>query len=219
MNRSLARLALIALLAAVVTGCSGTSTKFAGTWLNPDYTDAHVDDVLVIAVAESDVNRRIYESALVEHLQANGVTAHQSAALLPSKEMLTKEEVVKVIEEKGIDAVLVSRLVDINEKETYVPPSTYVSGGYYPGYGAPYYGSYYGYYSTGYSVVTSPGYTYTDVTVTLETNLYDAKTEAIAWSGQSQTFNPNDVNDVITPTTRMIVDKLIDDGLVDPKKE
>ena len=208
--------ALIAVLAVALAGCSGTSTKFAGTWLNPDYSDAELDDVLVIAIAESGTNRRVYESALVSHLNEAGVTAYQSASLLPTEEMLTKEEVVKLIDEKQIDAVIVTRLLDISEKETYVPPSTYVSA--YPSYGYPYYGSYYGYYSHGYSVVTSPGYTYTDVTVTLETNLYDARNENIVWSGQSQTFNPNDVNDVIRPTTRMIVDQMIDEGLIDPKK-
>jgi hypothetical protein len=66
--------------------------------------------------------------------------------------------------------------------------------------------------------VHNPGYTYTNVTVTLETNLYDASNENIVWSGRSATFNPGDVRDVINPTAKLIVQNLIDEGLVQPKK-
>jgi len=58
---------------------------------------------------------------------------------------------------------------------------------------------------------------YENVTVSLETNLYDASTETLVWSGQSATFNPNNVADVIKPTTRLIVNTLVDEGLIKSK--
>ena len=91
--------------------------------------------------------------------------------------------------------------MDVDRKDVYVPPTTYVSS--YPSYGYPYYGSWYGYYSHGYTVTHDPGYTYEKVTVSLETNLYNASDEAIIWSGQSQTFDPKGVDDVIGPTVGM----------------
>jgi len=166
MNRYL----LIVLSLTALSACSSGGTKFVGTWANPEYKSATLDNVVVIAVAENQVSRGMFESTLVGHLQDSGVTAYQSITLLPTEEMLTKEQVGAVIREKGIKAVIVTRLVDIQEKEEYVPPSTTVYGGY-PSYGYPYYGSYYGYYSHSYEVVHNPGYTYTNVTVTLEIDI------------------------------------------------
>ena len=208
---------VLSLALVVLVGCGGGGTQFAATWVNPDYQDKLVDDVLVIAVADTESGRRMWEAAMAGHLLAHGVTAYQSSQLIQKKEMLTREEIGAVIQEKGIEGVIVTRILDVNETENYVPPST-MTVSTYPSYGYPYYGSYYGYYSHGYSTVTSPGYTYTDVTVTLETNLYDASNETIVWSGQSQTFNPSNAQqDIVVPTTRMIIDELVADGLVDKK--
>jgi hypothetical protein len=207
-------------LIALVLACGG-GTKFVGTWVNPEYQGATVDDVLVIGVGKDQVARGMYESALASHLQESGVTAHQSITVLPTADMLTKEQVVAIIQDKGIEGVIVTRVIDVQETEEYVPPSTtvYSGPGYgYPSYGRPYYGSYYGYYSQSYEVTHTGGYTYTNVTVTLETNLYDASDESIVWSGRSETFNPNEVGDIIKPTAKMVVDQLIDEGLIHPKK-
>ena len=197
----------------LILGCS-SSTQFSASWTNPDYLDpTPPKSILVIGVAENQANRRMYEAALAQRLEEHGVTAYQSVMLLPTSEKLQKEDVVAAVKEKNIDAVLVTRVLDINRQKNYVPPSTTVYSAY-PGYGHAYYGSYYGYYHHSYSVVTSPGYTYTDVTVILETNLYDASNESIAWSGQSATFNPEDVHEVIGPTAKLIVNKLIEEGFI-----
>jgi hypothetical protein len=63
-----------------------------------------------------------------------------------------------------------------------------------------------------------PGYTYEKVTVVLETNLYDASSGDIIWSGQSNTLDPGGVNDVIEPTTALIVEELVVNKLLHPKK-
>lgn len=216
MKRSLILIALALSLAA----CSSTGTKFVSDWANPDFKGKTLEDVMVIGVSEKDGARRMFEGSLAAEFQKAGVNAVQSVTLLPTTSMLTKEDVEKVLKEQNIDAVIVTRLLDISQTENYVPPSTTVVGGYgYPGYGGAYYGSYYGYYSTSYSTVTSPGYTYTETTVSLETNLYDASTEALVWSGQSATFNPDSVQDVVTPTAKQIVDHLIQNGFVNPKKK
>jgi hypothetical protein len=165
-------LVLTGLLA--LSACGG-NTKFTGTWTNPDYAQSQqVDDVLVVAVSENQTNRRIFESALVRELQSQGIMAWPSTEFHAAVEQLPKEKAEALIAENGIEAVIVTRLLDISRKDVYVPPTTYVSS--YPGYGNPYYGNWYGYYSHGYTVSHDPGYTYEKVTVVLETNLYDAST-------------------------------------------
>jgi hypothetical protein len=200
----------------LVAACGG-GTQFSGTWTNPDYAEKQdVDDVMVVAVAQSETNRRMFETELADKLQKQGITAHPSTQFHPDAQQLTEEQVKTLIEERGIEAVIVTRLLDVDRKDVYVPPTTYVSS--YPSYGSPYYGSYYGYYSHGYTVSHDPGYSYEKVTVTLETNLYDASTGDIIWSGQSNTFDPNGIQDVIGPTAQIIVEELVSRKLLHPKK-
>lgn len=200
----------------LVAACGG-GTKFAGTWTNPDYAQKqNVDDVLVLAIADNETSRRMFETELSNALEKQGLTAHPSTQFHPQAEQLSEEDAEALIKERGIEAVIVTRLLDVDRKDVYVPPTTYVSS--YPSYGRPYYGSYYGYYSYGYNVSQSPGYSYETVTVTLETNLYDAATGDIIWSGQSNTLDPSGVQEVIGPTVQIIVEELVSQKLLHPKK-
>jgi len=218
MNLSKSCRALIAglLLTGLLTGC-GSSTKFTGTWTNPDYASSqNVDDVMVVGIAPNETSRRIFETQMVAELERQGLRAWPSTQFHPAVDQLSREKAEALIAEHGIEAVIVTRLVDVDRKDVYVPPTTYVSS--YPTYGAPYYGSWYGYYSYGYTVTHDPGYTYEKVTVVLETNLYDAASGDIIWSGQSNTLDPSGVNDVIGPTVALIVDELVANKLLHPKK-
>ena len=199
----------------LVAACGG-GTKFAGTWTNPDYAEKQeVDDVLVLAIAENETNRRMFETELATALEKQGITAYPSTRYHPHAEQLSEEAAQALIDENGIEAVIVTRLLDIDRTDVYVPPTTYVSS--YPSYGRPYYGSYYGYYSYGYTVAHDPGYSYEKVTVTLETNLYDADNGEIIWSGQSNTFDPGSTQDLIGPTVQIIVEELVSRKLLHPK--
>ena len=201
----------------LVAACGG-GTKFAGTWTNPEFEGKQeVDDVLVLAIAENETSRRMFETELATALEKQGITAHPSTQFHPQAEQLSEEAADALIKERGIEAVIVTRLLDVDRKDVYVPPTTYVSS--YPSYGRPYYGSYYGYYSYGYTVSHDPGYSYETVTVTLETNLYDAATSDIIWSGQSNTFDPGSVQDVVGPTVQIIVEELVSRKLLHPKKK
>ncbi|RKZ14600.1 hypothetical protein DRQ53_11140 [bacterium] len=210
-------LGLVMLFAVLSLAACGGGTKFSGTWTNPEFAGMQeVDQVLVVAVADNDNSRRMFETELTNRLNKQGITAYPSVQFHDSIEQMAKDHIQRLIDENGIEAIIVTRLVDVNREEVYVPPSTYVSS--YPSYGSPYYGSYYGYYSHGYSVSHSPGYSYEKVTVSLETNLYDASDEALIWSGQSNTFDPGSVQDVIGPTAQIIVEELVGRKLLHPKK-
>lgn len=201
----------------LVFGACGGGTSFSGTWTNPEYAQSQtVDDVLVVAVAHNEASRRMFESELARGLESQGIRAWPSTQFHPAVDQLPKEKAEALIAENGIEAVIVTRLLDVDRKDIYVPPTTYVSS--YPSYGSPYYGNWYGYYSYGYRVTSDPGYTYEKVTVVLETNLYDASTGDIVWSGQSNTLDPGSINDVIGPTVDIIVEELVANKLLHPRK-
>jgi hypothetical protein len=214
------RLFMATMLGALLfcAGCGGTGTQFSATWTSPDYAQMQdVDEVLVVAATATEVRRRIFEDTLVSKLQNEGISAYPSTQFYESVDQLDEEEVEALIKERGIEAVIVTRVINIDRKDVVVPPSTTVSG--YPSYGSPYYNSWYGYYSHGYAVTHDPGYTYEELTVSLETNLYDTANGKLIWSGQSESFNPSSTQDVIGPTTEIIVNELVDQKLLSPRKE
>ena len=110
-------------------GCSGgPGTQFSATWTSPDYTQMQdVDEVLVVAVTATEVRRRIFEDSFVSKLQNEGISAYPSNQFSESVDQMDEEEVEALIKERGIEAVIVTRVLDIDRKEVVVPPSTTIT--------------------------------------------------------------------------------------------
>ena len=79
------------------------------------------------------------------------------------------------------------------------------------GYG---YGGYYGFYGTTYAAVHTPGYFDTNTTLTLESNLYSVATNELVWTGQSETIDPNSIEDARESVTAAVAQKLKAERLI-----
>jgi hypothetical protein len=143
---------------------------------------------------------------IVAQLESTGVEAISSedAIAMPADLKLKKETILKAIDQFKNDAVIVTHLIDKGEKEI----NTRV--------GHPHRG-YYGFYLNRYSYVYDPGYSSTRTTLRLETNLYDAKTEKLIWSGQSKTWTKDSKNQIINDVIKVVINDLQNDKLISPK--
>ena len=187
-------------LGILLHGCA--STKVAETWVNDSYTGGPVSDVLVIGVTNQETIRRTFENKFVQELNAIGVEAVSSADALAiqADQKVEKEDVLKVVEKYGNDAVLITHLVSEDKIKVYHPPR--------------YYGDYYGYYGYAYDFSHQPGYYTTDTIVSLETNLYDVKTEKPIWSGQSRTWNPSSDKKLIDEVIKTVIKSMQENNLL-----
>ena len=79
---------------------------------------------------------------------------------------------------------------------------------------APYHNSFDGYYGHVGGYVYEPGYYRRHTYVKLETNLYDAGSEALVWSMQSETIDPSSVQKLIDAQIRIVVKRLKVQGLL-----
>ena len=75
-------------------------------------------------------------------------------------------------ERLGVDAVFVTHVVGVEEKEEYIAPTT----AYIPGPEHQYLGRH---YSTVYSNVHQPGFSIKSQNIRLQNNLYETKTEKL----------------------------------------
>ena len=204
--------ALLASSVFMLVSC--TNTKISQSWVEPGIKKSY-NDLLIIGIAESEQNRRAYESYFVEALREKGTEAEASYKLIKSSEKMERDTIVKAIEGLEIDGVIMTHMTAVDEETIYRPGMGYSTMGYggYGGYG----GGMYGYYPHVNNYVHSPGYYTTHETYTLETNLYDVKTEELVWSARSRTFSPESVDEVIVDLTKLLIKDLSDKNLIKNK--
>ncbi|HET9325835.1 MAG TPA: hypothetical protein VFQ05_03605 [Candidatus Eisenbacteria bacterium] len=178
--RSSVRLSLAVFSLAWLASCTA-STELTNSWTDPTAANRSFKKIAVVGVTPKTSARRIYEDTFAQELQSRGITPVTSYSFA-GEGQLDKDAAVAKLKELGVDAVIVTRLIDQETYQTYYPPT-------YSAVAAPsaYYGGWYGYYSMGYSYMSTPGYTEENKVFRLETNLYDVTNDKLAWSGLTQT--------------------------------
>lgn len=203
---------------AIVACAKGAATSFSQSYRNPGYQDTVFDNVLVIGVAQNQESRRAFESALVSAIVSEGGRSVASIDVLPHDEKLSEDELHAVIQQGGYDGVLLTRLLSVDKDTDYTPPKKYNNPQtrYYPsGWGYGYgYGGYYGFYGTTYAEVHEPGYFDTSTTLKLETNLYSVATNELVWTGQSETVDPESIDDARHSIAQAVAQKLKAERLI-----
>ncbi len=191
------------LLTGLILGACA-STRPILEWRDEGFS-GQLNHILVIAAMDEVTHRHSIEDGYVEALTAIPVTAVPSYTLIDNDLELSRETVDAAIEGQGFDAVLVTRLLGVEEVEEYQPPVTY-----------DHYRSYHRYYqrSLDYS---SPGYYRKYKILRLETNLYDTATQELIWSMQSETIDPSAPQDVIKAQIILTIERLTQAGLIAAK--
>ena len=131
--RQVSKISLLLGMLLLVGSCA--NTKITQSWVEPDNKKVY-KNLLVIGVAESQQNRRAYESLFVEQLNAIGVGAEASYKIIKNDQKLDRATVTKAIEGLNIDGVLVTHVLAIDEDTVYRPSiqySTMYGGGYWWG--------------------------------------------------------------------------------------
>ena len=214
-NKPLFKVAALCVTTILLASCA--NTKISQSWVEPSNTKSQ-KDLLIIGIGESEQNRRAYESHFIEELRAHGIEAVASYKLIKSDEKIERDVVVKAIDGLGIDGVIITHMVAVDEETIYRPTTGYGYGGYGGiGYGGGHYGGMYSYYPHVNSYVHNPGYYTTHETYTLETNLYDVESEELVWSARSRTFSPESVQEVIVDLTKLLINDLEDKDLIKKK--
>lgn len=178
-----------------IIACAGT--KLTHTWVDETYHGKPVSDILVIAITHEANNRQSFEDKFVAQLKVSGVEAVSSSDVIPipADLELKKEEILKVVNKFNNDAVIITHLVGVEEKDSYTPPERDQ-------------GDYFGYYGWVFSHTHQPGYSHTNTLVRLATNLYDVKTEKLIWSGQSETLDPKSINKIFDDVIEVLIKDL-----------
>jgi hypothetical protein len=199
---------------ACLASCSA-ATEITGSWKNTDATaDGHrIGTILVTALTPKTHVRQTVETDIAAALMENGYQTVKSLDVMPpftEGKTPDKNELFSKITETRADAIMTVALIDKETETRYVPGNA----GYAPVPRFGYYRTFWGYYNTWYPMMYSEGYYEEDKVYFIETNIYDARSEELLWSAQSETYNPSSLKDFSEEFADVVVSRMERDGLL-----
>jgi hypothetical protein len=190
-------------LALLLSACA--STQLTSVWKDPSY-QTRPAKILVIGVAKSPLNRRLFEDEFTRQLKSRGTDAIASYTVLPDAQQGDQTAITKNVAELGADTVLITRLVSKKVVQTYVQGTPY--------YPPPFYNNWPSYYAYGYKYMYRPDYIAKDEYAVIETNLYDARIDKLIWAASSETGISGSEPNLIKSYIDVMVKNMIGLGLL-----
>jgi len=203
-------LLFLGLALGLLAGCA--DTKLSRSWSAPGVSALKFHKVVVLALGTNrEFNRKMAESAVVNQMKIAAVPSYE---LLPGLASIKdRDDVLKMIKDSGADGVITLRLASADSHVSYgasgnLPMDYMTISGYY--------GSVYdvgGYYLSdgGRNIVT-------DRILSIETNIYDAHTGKLVWSGLTESTkdanNPGSVPALILEVAQTLRAKMESEGLI-----
>jgi len=203
--------ALVTLVvAASLTGCA--STKLLDVWQDESYSGGPISKVLVIAIANDERNRRIFEDSFAKAFREKEVEAVPGYSLLPADAASQKEAIATAIQGKGFDAVVISHNAGVDEETVHYPGTvrteSWGTGGYGPRSGWD------GHYRRTWETTQDPGYTTKYTTIFIETSIYETANENLIWSARSESYDPGSVLEIIDGLSKEVIASMQKGGLL-----
>jgi hypothetical protein len=209
------RLLAVAALAAAIAmgGCNGPTTTVETQWINPGRSSAQtLDSMLVVAVTRDANARKLFEDRMVTTLTARGVRAVRSYTLLPVEGSTTPAALKAAVDQAGVGAVLMTRVVNVQERVNVEPNDMIATGSGLSG--NDFYGFYGGWQG---STMTVPGEVQVTASVHADTRVWDISDGVMAWTATSITTSGHrNLAAAIDEFVDTIVTTMAKDGLLPP---
>ena len=192
------------ILLAVMGMASCASTQLVNQWSNPAYKASSFKKIMVIGVTKQSAIRRNFEDEFVVQLKAAGVNATPSYLYIPQDGPVGESVLKQALKEAAADAVLITRLVRVQQKTEIAP-------GYYapdPGMAI------HPLYTTAWNDYYEPPIVYRSEVYTSETSLYDTVKNQVVWKGTAQTETAGNVSQEIKNYAAVVIGALKEKDLV-----
>jgi hypothetical protein len=185
---------------------AAAANEFISTWKAPGSGPMNFAGrkVAAVLITDDDALRVSAEEALAREISARGPTGVPGYRIIPREEVKKKDAAKEWFERAGIEGLVVLRLVNTDTKKVY--SSFIFSSGYY--------GNAWDYWDYGWASVTPIGKGRDQITITVETLLYDVSKGTPIWAAASRTTDPKDVQSYMTRHAVDIVKQLEKEGLI-----
>lgn len=201
-----ARPAVLVLLAATALGCAST-TRFVSTWQEPTAQAGALagKKVAVFTISDNQAMRRVTESVMAREITERGAQGVAGNTLMSAEETRDQAAAAAKLRQGGFGAVVTMRGVGTRERTNYNPGTLWIDPGYQ---------SWGGYWTASWAHVYTPGYMAMEMTVMIETLIYDLETGQLLWAGRSDTTDPSSVEQMIEQLASELDGELAKSGLL-----
>ncbi|MFZ4857231.1 MAG: hypothetical protein ACOYL3_12625 [Desulfuromonadaceae bacterium] len=196
------RISLIFLSMVALSGCASVSLLHSAK--DPAVPVKQYKKLLVVGIAERPQMRQVFEEVFAGEVRKGGADAIASYSITGVNDKLSRAAVVEAVKKSGADGVITTRLVGSSKKSAVRTGFVMVDRGVNAFYGA----------SVSYAeFVHQPVEVVTSTQVSIETNLFDAGTGMMVWSGTSSAVNPEGIINVSTQVADIAIKAMKKDGL------
>ena len=196
------------IIAALLINSCRTSTQITGSWKAEDVAH-HFDKLVIAGIASTPDVRKAIGAKLEQLLQDKEVPATGGLHFLPpaaDEENLTLEMLMEFLNLEKADGVLTITVLRMDDSKRYVPGSYYYSPPEEE-YLTDYYGQMKNY-------IYLPGYSYHNISVFLEANLYTFPEGKLLWSAQTETIGARDLEEGAVEVAEALVNNLISNDVI-----
>jgi hypothetical protein len=181
-------------LLVILAGCSTVSVS--NQWKDPTFAGPPLSNVLVVGITRSDTMKRVFEDTFSQQLQAAGIKAEAGYTQIPPGS--TTLDLDDLMKKTGADAVLTTRVESVQQKINVTSS-------------APTYGRFYGWYGSAWA--STPDVTQYEV-ITLETSVWDLKSQRLIWTVTTQGVRTNNIPEATRNLAATLIPKLKSDGVL-----
>lgn len=187
-------IAMLALGSLLLGGCSSLSVK--ESWHKTGGPARKYTKLMILAIANDEGRRKMFENIMVDELGRHGVAAVASHTLVKDLEKAGRDDIVAAVKASGADGVITARPVSVGDK-------TVTQEGVA---GAPF-----GTAASGYMNLAGSKYY---LRANLQTNLYDSETAELIWTATIDTYDAERIARVSRDLAKFMAERLRRDGFL-----
>lgn len=188
----------LSMAALLASACS--STSLVSSWRPPTARPLQLkgEKVVAVVLVNNPSSRRTAEDTLASQITSRGALGVPLYRLLPNAEAKDEAEVRAALEKANIKGVVAMRPIAAKQQ---------LSISTQPGYNH-YWGGYYGYgWNTAYAY-------HADTVVSVDIRVYSLVQNQLVWAGESQTTNPERVDEFVMELADVTAAELEAKGLI-----
>ncbi|EXJ17044.1 hypothetical protein [Imhoffiella purpurea] len=209
MAPSLRALALGALVLVAAASCS--TGQVSSVWSDVSRSATPYRSLVIFGLTDNPKVRQAMEDNFISALAPRGVKTHPSHHLIGESSLARMTRVRHAVAMSGAEGVVVTHLI-AEETTDSLPPSRLSA---IPDR----YEDLEEYFGRTYRQVCAPDYYAGYRALRLESNLYDAETRRLVWTGRSRRLDPASEEITISEVIATMVDQLEADGFVPASPE
>jgi hypothetical protein len=188
---------------ALLPGCA--SVTLQKSWKDPAVSSKQYRKLLVVGVADKPQMRQVFEEVFSDEIGKKGISGIPSYTLTRGDGKPTREAIVAAVKKSGADGVITTRLVNITENDQVRSGFVMTDRGLTDVYGIP----------VSYAVfVHQPVEVTMSTRMAMESNLFDAGTGLVVWSGTSSAMDPEGIITVSRAVADIVIKSMTKDGLL-----